>query len=171
MVPQSCRRLLACHRQTVSRCARALLSARWPGQAPTRWTKRATGWRRSVPASTSLPTAGWWGNSRARSGSGAGISLIASLLNCFFRSICLILAAYASAVACERPGAAEVQTHACVPQTIADTHSSYLTFVWPQGADAADPEDQRGPAGDRGGRGLGARVREEGWGGDIIAKN
>jgi hypothetical protein len=41
-----------------------------------------------------------------------------------FLSLYLILAAYASAVACERPGAAEVQTHACVPQTIADTHNS-----------------------------------------------
>ena len=39
-----------------------------------------------------------------------------------FLSFYLILVAYASAVACERPGAAELQTHACVPQTIADIH-------------------------------------------------
>lgn len=141
----------ACLRATDhSRCTRALLSARWPGQAPARRRPRATPWRRFGRASTSPR--------RAATGGGAGISLILSL------SICC-MAAYASAVACERPGAAELQTLACVPQTTADAHCSrYLTFIWPQVAVARDPQGQRELAGARGERVGGARVREKDWG-------
>jgi len=57
-----------------SRCTRALLSARWPGQAPAIRTRRATSWRRYGRASTSPRATG-----TQATFTGAGISLIASL--------------------------------------------------------------------------------------------
>ena len=75
------------------------------------------------------------------------------------------MAAYSSAVACERPGAAELQTLACVPKTTADAHCSYLAFIWPQGPPAEDPEAEQRHAGDRGVGGLGGEGAGRGLGG------
>jgi len=61
-------------------------------------------------------------NSGWRTGQYRRRDLIDRIFLKIFLSLYLILAACASAVACERPGAAELQTHACVPQTIADIH-------------------------------------------------